>query len=159
MSWLDNLECECFFLNSILNKKFKDYLKQNNVNENEYEKGYYMLIELTINNLIHSMECLISDDLDELISWSGNLTSKHLDKNIKTKSKDIDFIKGLEGFRKKIEDKRLNKSKSDLDNIINNFLKKIKEIQKYYFNNTKYKKNKDVKKENVFLFLIANSKP
>jgi hypothetical protein len=118
-----------------------------------------MLIELTINNLIHSMECLISDDLDELISWSGNLTSKHLDKNIKNKSKDIDFIKGLEGFRKKIEDKRLNKSKSDLDNIINNFLKKIKEIQKYYFDNTKYKKNKGVKKENVFLFLIANSKP
>ena len=160
MSCLDNLECEHFFLKTILNiKEFEKYLKTNNVKSGEYEKGYYLLIELGINNLIHAIEDLISDDLSELINWNWNITSKSFGKNIKTESKDIDFIKGLESFRNKIENKRLSKSKSDINATLRHLINMIDKIKEYYFNNIKYTKNKNIKKQEIILFLIANSKP
>lgn len=160
MSWLDHLIYESTFLKRIINNSsFKEFLNQNNLSLNQIEKGYLFLIEISINNVILAIEYLIPDELSERIVWGWNTTTTDFTKQIKTKSKDVEYIKGLESFKSKIQNKRMGVSKEDISPLFDKLLVKIQEIKTHYLKNTKFKENKKLSKDNMFLFYIANSKP
>jgi hypothetical protein len=160
MSWLDNLSFECTFLQTLFDiTKYKEYLGKNSINFHFCTKSYCYLIELSINNLILAIEYLIDDSkISEYVTWGGQVTTKDVTKKIKSQSKDIEFISGLESFRDKIQNSRLSNRIINMD-LLDNLGKKISEVRNYYFQTLKYSTNTNVKKEAMYLFYIANSKP
>lgn len=160
MSWLDSAYFQGKFIIKLANiDNFKSFLAEEKVEYQNSLKGYLYLIETSVNTLIHSIEFLIQDQkLYDLVHW-GDITSKQIIKEVKIKSKDVQFINGLESLRDKLKEIRIGKSKKEPKEYLIILTKKCEDITSYYLKNLKYEINKtnQSKEDLFFLFDLLNN--
>ena len=147
MSWLDSLYLHERILKILLNKEsFEGFVSQKKV-EGHFLKGYYYLIEVTINAFINCIESLIKDEqVYDLIHYQ-NISLSDIPKEVRNESKELYFIKKLEEIRNKISKIRKQEN-SNQGEIFNELNEVIKEIYSYFL---KDKTKKNSEKENLYL--------
>ena len=148
MSWLDSLYLQGRILRILLDRdEFKKFVTQKKIKK-PFLKGYYYLIEVTINAFINSIEFLIKDEqVFDLIHYQ-NITLLDIPKEVRNESKELQFIKKLEEIRNKISKIRKQEENLNEGEIFKEFNKTIGEIYNYFL---KDKTKSNEKNEDLYL--------
>ncbi len=140
MGWLDNLYCDKKIIERLADlENFKKFAIQK-IGKVPDLKGYLFLFEITINCIINDTEFLIDGDLFNIIYW-GEPDEKRdeIRETLKSNNKEIVFIRELEELRGEITKLRMNKiDENELKTGFDKILKKVEEINDFYFGKIKY---------------------
>lgn len=155
---LDSLYFQCKIIGQLCDyNKLKNFLTANKINFDKVAKGYFYLIEISMNHLINCIEWEIKDEkLYQLIHWGGILLKDIPDK-IKKNNQDLKFIIQLEELRNGLKNIRMNGS-GDFDKNLIGIAKLSNSISEYYLKTLKYKINSENKanEDNFFIFELIN---